>query len=137
MDLEYFHRRRLHNPSGLTVPVPHCPYHKGVLLQVNMEFPVFKFWAIAPCPITAHHQEEPHLIHLPPTSLRIFINIDQIPSPSSFDQADQTQATQPLIKGLIIFVALHWTLSRRSQSFLNCRAQNWTQHSKCGLTSTD
>ena len=34
-------------------------------------------------------------------------------------------------------MALQWTFSRRSLSFLYWGAQNWTQHSKCGLTSTE
>lgn len=37
---------------------------------------------------------------------------------------------------LLIFVALHWMLSRMSTSFLHSNNQNCTQFSTCGLTST-
>jgi len=33
--LEYFHRRRLYNPSGQPVPVLHHPHHKEVLPHVS------------------------------------------------------------------------------------------------------
>jgi len=41
---------------------------------------MFKFLSIAPRPTVAHHQEEPGLIFLPPTTFWIYVNIDQIPS---------------------------------------------------------
>lgn len=76
--VEYLYRRRLHSLAGQPVPV-HCnPYHKEVL-HVNMELPTVL--AITPCAITTHHQEEPSLIHLPLTSLQMFINIYQIHVP--------------------------------------------------------
>jgi len=55
MGLECLHSRRLHNLSGQPVPGLHHPYHKEVLPHVSTEFPVFKFYSITPCPITAHH----------------------------------------------------------------------------------
>jgi len=36
----------------------------------------------------------------------------------------------------INFVILHWTLPSTFMSLLYWRAQNWTQHSRCDLTST-
>ena len=97
MSLENLHRRRLHNHSGQPVSVLHHPYHKETLLHVSMELPMFKFQSIVLCPITAHHQEEPGLIHLPPTSLQIFINVNQIHSQLSFPQAEQMQVTQSFL----------------------------------------
>lgn len=58
---------------------PHC---KAVLTHVCVEFPVFPFLAIAPCPIAAQYCKEPGPLYLPPT-LQIFININQITSQSS------------------------------------------------------
>jgi len=37
----------------------------------------------------------------------------------------------------IISAALHWTLSSISMPLFYWGAQNWTQHSRCGLTSTE
>ncbi|KAK4811750.1 hypothetical protein QYF61_005318 [Mycteria americana] len=37
----------------------------------------------------------------------------------------------------IISMALLWTLSSLSTSFLNCGDQNWTQYSTCGLTNAE
>lgn len=38
---------------------------------------------------------------------------------------------------LIVFVALLWTFSSLSASFLSCGDQTWTQDSGCSLTSTE
>lgn len=34
-------------------------------------------------------------------------------------------------------MAFHWTYSSKSTPFLSWRAQNWTKHSRCGLTSAE
>jgi len=80
----------------------------GNLLQSSITLTIKKFfclfvwnflctsWAVAPFPIATRHQEEPGLIHLPPTSLQTIINIDQIP-PHSFPHAEQTQIIQPFL----------------------------------------
>lgn len=52
MGLEYLHRRKLHHLSVQPVPVLCHPYHKEVLPQICVEFPVFQLLAITPFPTT-------------------------------------------------------------------------------------
>ena len=54
-------------------------------------------------------------------------------SPSSLSLSLQERCSCPLI----IFVALHLTVSSMSMSFLYWGTQNWTQHSRCGPTSAE
>jgi len=53
--LEYLQRRRLHNPSGQTVPVLRHPQSEEILPHVQTELPLLQFVPIAPCPVTGHH----------------------------------------------------------------------------------
>ncbi|KAK4832342.1 hypothetical protein QYF61_021871 [Mycteria americana] len=53
-------------------------------------------------------------------------------NPRSLSLSAQERCSKPFI---IIFMALYWTHSSMSMSRLYCGAQNWTQHSRCGLTS--
>jgi len=100
---EYLHRRRLHTLSVQPVPVLHHPYCKEILLHVSMELPMLA-WNFL-CSITPlllvqllrTSKKEPGLIHLPPTSLQMFININQIPSESSFLTSGKTQVTQSFL----------------------------------------
>jgi len=106
-----------------------------------MEIFVFQFVPIAPCFVAGHHQKEPSPIHLTPAPC-IPTNIDEIPFQPPLLQTEQSQVFQPFLikvrcsRFLIIFVALHWTLFRRSLSFLNRGAQNCMQYFSCGLSST-
>ena len=53
--LEYLQRRRLHNPSGQSVPVLRHPQREEILPHVQTELPVLQFVPIAPCPVTGHY----------------------------------------------------------------------------------
>jgi len=101
-----------------------------------MELPGFQFLPVAPCPVAVHCQEEPGPNDSTPcrylqTVLRcplspLFLKLN---SPRALSLPSFRRCSNPFI----IFVALCWTLSRRSLSPLNCGAQNWTQCSRCGL----
>jgi len=54
-------------------------------------------------------------------------------NPSSFSHSPKGLCSRPLTS----FVALLWTCSRASMSFLQRGAQNWTQYLRCSLTSTE
>ena len=109
---------------------------KKFFLTLVWNFQCSSFRPFTPCPIAAYHQE-PALIHLPHTSLQIFINIYQIPSQSSFPQAERSQVTQ-LFLIWEIFQALNDFCGPLLDSFqeipvfLNC-----TQYSKRGLTMAE
>ena len=53
--LEYFQRRRIHNPSGQPVPVLCHPQSKKVFPRLQTELPKLQFVPVAPCPVTGHH----------------------------------------------------------------------------------
>ena len=137
---EYYQRRRLHKPSGQPVPVLCHPQRKEILPHVQTELSMLQFVPIAPCPVTGYHWKELGPILLTPT-LQIFISIDKVPSQPSLLQAEQAQLPQPFLTGQmlqsIILVALRWTLSSSSSSFLKWGAQNWTQCSRWGLTRAE
>jgi len=61
----------------------------------------------SPCPIAMQQQEEPGLIHLPSTSLQVYINVNQISSQLSFPQAEQTQVIQALLLQEMLQVLYH------------------------------
>jgi len=74
---------------------PHCaevPSHIGV------ELSVLQFMAISPCPVPTGHGKEVGHVPLTPT-LKILININKIPSQSSFLKAEQTHFAQPFLTG--------------------------------------
>ena len=81
--------------------------------------------------------EESGPILLTPT-LQIFITSTfslvffRLNKPSSLSFSSQDRCYSPLI-----LVALHWTLSSSSSSFLKWVAQNWTQYSRWGLTRAE
>jgi len=135
---EHLQRRRIHNTSGQPVPVLCHPQSNEVLPRVQMELPVLQFVPIVPCPVAGHHWKESGSILLTPTLISIFICIYKVPSQPPLLQAKQAQLPRPflireMLQSLIIFMALLWTLSSSSSSFLNWEAQNWTQYSRCGL----
>ena len=82
---------------------------------------------------------------LAPSSLlpeQVFIHMDKIPpihfcfwlnSLSSLSLSLYDGCSNPLI----IFIALQWTFSSMPMSLLYWGAQDWTQYSRCGLTSAE
>ena len=59
---------------------------------------MFHCEAIAPCPMAAHHREEPGLIRVPPPPFRgLGTSSSTIPSQPSFPQAEQPQVSQPFL----------------------------------------
>jgi len=106
-----------------------------------MELPVFWFVPIVLCTVTGHHCKESGIILLIHTPLK-FLSVDEILSQPPFLLVEQSQVFQPflaqqMLQALIIFMALSWTLSSSSLSFMNSEAQNWTQCSRCGLTRAE
>ena len=89
--LEYLQRRRIHNLPGQPVPGLCHPQSQEVLLHVQVEFPMFQFVPVAPCPVTGHHWKESGPILLTPT-IKIFINISKVPSQASFLQPKQASS---------------------------------------------
>lgn len=71
------------------------------------------------------HQVFPHVNKIPPEPLCFGLD-----SPFS-----QPLLVCQMLCLLYIFLALQWTCSSESVSFLHLRAQNWTHHSQCGPTS--
>jgi len=135
---EYLQRRRMHNLPGQTVPVLRHPQREEVLPHVQTELPMLQFVPVTSCPVAGHHWKEFGPILLTPT-LQVFLSIYKDPSQPSLLQVKQAQLPQPFLIGEmlqspIILVALLWTLSSSSSSFLKWGAQNWTQYSRWGLT---
>lgn len=56
---EDLQRRRLHNLSGKVVPGLCPPQSKEIFPHIEMDFLVFQFVPVAPCPIAGHHWKEP------------------------------------------------------------------------------
>ena len=94
--LEYLQRRRIHSPWGQPVPVLRHPYCEEVPSHIGAELPMLQFMVISPCPVPTDCWKEVGHVPLNPT-LKIFININQIPSQSSFLKAEQTQVAQPFL----------------------------------------
>jgi len=71
---EYIQRRRLHNLSGQPVLVLCHSHNQEVLPHIQMQFLLFQFVPIAPCPVAGHHRKEFGPILLTP-ALKIFLSI--------------------------------------------------------------
>jgi len=75
-----------------------CHSHSNKVLPcVSMELPMFQFLLIAPSFTVAYHRKESAFISLTP-SLQMYINNDEILSPPSLLQAEQSQFSQPFLK---------------------------------------
>lgn len=100
-----------------------------------MEFPVFWFPLTASSPLAGHYWGGSDLSLQPSGIYRHCSDIIEL----SLLHAEQSQLSQLLsvrcFNPLIIFAALHWACSRTSGSAFSWHAQEWAQHSKCGLTS--
>ena len=118
--LEYLQRRRLHNLPGQPVPVLCHPQREEVLLCVQMELLILQFVSIALCPVAGYHWKEPGPILLTPT-LKIFISVYKISSPSSFLQAKQGQLPQPfrVAEMLITLRMRQWHAQNNPSLFMN------------------
>ena len=118
------------------------PSHENVFPGVQSESRMFQLVPIASGPFTKHHWKEPGSA-LFASSLQVLLYIDEMP-PWAFSSPGWTV---PAVSAfchrrdaptqLIIPVVLRWTLSSMSMSLLYWGAQNWTQHSSCGLTSAE
>lgn len=114
------------------------PQSKDFFPHTQRELPVFPFGPNGSCAVAGHHWQVSGPILLAP-SLKTFVlintNINLFSSvryPLLFLQAKQSQTPQSflireMIYSLIIFIALHWTVSSSSLYFLNGEVQNWTQ----------
>ena len=80
-------------PPWQPVPVLHYPHCEEFPSHIGAELPVVQFMAISPCPVPTDCWREVGHVSLTPM-LKIFININQIPSESSFLKAEQTQFAQ-------------------------------------------
>lgn len=96
----------------------------------------FGLCLLPPFLFLGYQLEKSGFVFLPP-SLRVFTDIDEIPSKPPLLQAERSQLSQPVLIGkvlqsLTVLVALRWTLCSVSRSLLYWEAQ--AQHSRCGLT---
>lgn len=103
-------------------------HSKKALWDDQRENPAFQFVHINSCPIPGYQW----LCLLCTISSRIH------PEPFLI-QAEQSQLSQPflieqVLQSLSFFLAIHWTVSSKSTSFLYCRAQKWTRGSMCSIT---
>jgi len=74
--------------------------------HIGAELPMLKLKAISPCPVPTDHWKE--VGHVPlPSTLKTFININKIPSESSFLKAEQTQLIQPVLTGEMLLAFYH------------------------------
>ena len=67
---------------------------------------MLQFVVISPSPIVTDCWKESGLLPLPPAP-QVFIDIDQIPSESSFLKAEQTHVTQPFLIGEVLQALYH------------------------------
>ena len=89
--------------------------------------------------VTCYLQKETDT-HLTTTSFQVVIESRKVPSQPPLLRTKQLQLPQPLLITLVLQTPHQphcpfWTRSRNSVSFLHWGAQNWTQHSRCGLST--
>lgn len=104
------------------------PHNKNFSLQ-SLDFPMFQLVSVG-CPPSAVHLWfclfHTHLLGGNKIlSKPLLLKVEQIPSFSLFDVLCSN--------ALKLFVALHWTCSRMSRSYLRWRGQNWTLYPRCHL----
>ena len=128
---------RLHNVPEQSVPVLSHPHSEKKFPDVQTKKPMLQFLPIASCrwtpwktlAVSAFHflfRCVYTLIGCPLSLLFSRLNISSSLSPSS----------QEVYSSLLInSVALGWTVATMSMPFWHWGAQNWTQHTRCGLTS--
>ena len=115
-------RGRVNHFPGEIIPMGDCPHCEKFPSRVQSESPQEQFVSLPPCPL-----------HVTPckkgtsnffvATLSVLVHGDEIPSEPPFLKAEQTQFYQPILvwqlpSPLIILVALLWTPSSLSTSFL-------------------
>jgi len=138
---QYLQGERLHNLSGQPVPGLSHPRSKEVLPDVQRNLPVPQFVPTASCTVAKHHWKDLGSV-LFALSCQVFIHIYKIPPSLLLPRVKNTDSLslspfERCSNPLIILVALHWTLSSMSISFLDWGAKNWTQYSKCCLSNAE
>uniref|UniRef100_A0A803XZT8 Calx-beta domain-containing protein n=1 Tax=Meleagris gallopavo TaxID=9103 RepID=A0A803XZT8_MELGA len=68
------------------------PSPKEVLTHIRAKLPMLQLMSVSPRPVSTYHRKETGLTAMAATP-QIFINLDQVPSQSSFLKAKQTQFT--------------------------------------------
>ena len=131
--LEYLQRRRLHNLPGQPVPVLRHLTVKKFLRTLERNFLCSSFRPF-PLVLSPHAAENSLASPLCPPHLRYLLTwirsplsllFSRLNRPSSLSLSSQGRCPRPFT----VFVALRWTLSKRSLSFLYWGVQNWTQYS--------
>jgi len=139
MTFEYLQGQMVHNLSGQPIPLLIYPHSEEVFPNVKMGPPVFQCVPTTSCPVTGHHWKGSGYIFCTPSD--IYVHWRDPPSllfptpngPLFLSCSTYERCSSPLT----VLVALQWSLSNMSISFLNWEAQNWTQYSKCGLTRAE
>ena len=130
----------IHNLLGQPVPVRHHPLGEKLLPNIQPTSPLSQFKTIPPCPIAIHPRKQPSCLYAAfkhhwkatmrsPWSL-LFSKLNK---PSSLNLSSEERRSSPLI----ILVALLWTRSKSSTSFLYWGPQAWMQCSRWGLTRAE
>ena len=125
-------------------PVPWAAHSKASpLFPRIIFFPVLnlnlvQLKAIPSCPISSYTGAEADS-HLATTSLQAVAESHKVSLEGPLLQSEQSQFPQSLPLRLVLqtphsSVALLWTHSRTSMSFLYWRAQNWTEYLRYSLT---
>uniref|UniRef100_A0A8B9QH24 Glycoprotein endo-alpha-1,2-mannosidase n=2 Tax=Apteryx owenii TaxID=8824 RepID=A0A8B9QH24_APTOW len=141
LGFKYLQGCGLHSLSRKPVSMFSYPCSKEVFLMFKWNFLCF---SLCPLPLilslgTTEKSLAPSSLDPPIRYLYLLIRISlsllfsRLNRPSSLSFFSYKQCSSPLI----VFVALCWTCSSRSVSVLYWGAQNWTQYSRWGLTSTE
>jgi len=117
---KYHQRRQLHNLSGQPVPML-CHPHSKEAFSCSYE--------TSCVPVCVHYPLFCCCAPLKRAWLPLSVS-SQLNRPRSLSCSSKGRCS----RSPIIFVALHYALSRSSLSFLNGEAQNWTHYSICDLT---
>lgn len=100
-----------------------------MLPSVQRAHSVFQVVPVTSVPVTRH--QAPHSLFFSPSlQMGAFFRMK---SPSSFSFSSQERCFNLFNN----FVAICWTISALSMSLFYWGAQNWTQESSCGLSSSD
>ena len=131
----------------MTPPPPWAACATASPLWERRNFSYYPTW-ISPGTTWGHYVSSYHCYvgedtdpHLTATSFLGVVESDKLSPEPSLVQTEQSQLLQPLsirsvLQALHSFVALFWTCSKASVSFL-WGAQKWMQHLRCGLTRAE
>ena len=118
--------------TTLTTKIRKKKKKKVLFSCLRTEFSVFQFVPTVLSSHCASLRKAWFPSSFPP--IRYLSTLIKIPSSFLFPRLHSLSLSQPLVIQKML-QSLHWTHSRKSLSFLYQAAQNWTQHSKCGLNS--